>query len=330
MKSWKREATIALCAASLLVGCGVQSGNVSNDDSTDEPQQITLEQIRAANDPRSLLEKHDAVTVTVQESSQNDAVIDTAKFQYTYVVDEVLAWYHYQYTENSDAGEDEVWGEANEKMYAERRASDDAASLSIHFRHDDKQYILDMMPQCPTSGENAEQTIDGCSEEDGAILLSVTTRYLDSSGYYYTTCYRVDPATSELLEMSVTDYHEDENGVVSKQGIRLYRWSYDEPYKAGRNLLNEVLFSTDSMEDVCDLTYFYPAPGSEKGWDVGENGWSVSEIRVAHGTRILFLDSADLALYADRELTKPIDFYDGVDTSGESATVYIVPLEENR
>ena len=217
MKSWKREATIALCAASLLVGCGVQSGNVSNDDSTDEPQQITLEQIRAANDPRSLLEKHDAVTVTVQESSQNDAVIDTAKFQYTYVVDEVLAWYHYQYTENSDAGEDEVWGEANEKMYAERRASDDAASLSIHFRHDDKQYILDMMPQCPTSGENAEQTIDGCSEEDGAILLSVTTRYLDSSGYYYTTCYRVDPATSELLEMSVTEYHEDENGAVSKQ-----------------------------------------------------------------------------------------------------------------
>lgn len=327
MKSWKRAVTVALCAASLLAGCGGDCG-LSDDDSADEPQ-ITLEQIRAANDPRSLLEKHDAVTVTVQESDQNDAVTDTAKFQYTYVVDEVLAWYHYQYTENSDAGEDEVWGEADEKMYVERRASDDAASLSIHFRHDDKQYILDMMPQCPTSGENAEQTIDGCSEEDGAILLSVTTRYLDSSGYYYTTCYRVDPATSELLEMSVTDYHEDENGAVSKQGIRLYRWSYDEPYKAGRNLLNEVLFSTDSTEDVCDLTYFYPAPGSEKGWDVGENGWSVSEIRVAHGTRILFLDSVDLTFYADRELTKPIDFYDGVDTSGESATVYIVPLEEN-
>lgn len=328
MNRWGLMSALALAAALLLAGCGGDYG-LSDDDSADEPQ-ITLEQIRAANDPRSLLEKHGAVTVTVQESDQNDAVTYTAKFQYTYVVDEVLAWYHYQYTENSDAGEDEVWGEANEKMYAERRASDDAASLSIHFRHDDKQYILDMMPQCPTSGENAEQTIDGCSEEDGAILLSVTTRYLDSSGYYYTTCYRVDPATSELLEMSVTDYHEDENGAVSKQGIRLYRWSYDEPYKAGRNLLNEVLFSTDSTEDVCDLTYFYPAPGSEKGWDVGENGWSVSEIRVAHGTRILFLDSVDLAFYADGELTEPIDFYDGVDTSGESATVYIVPLEENR
>ena len=328
MKSWKRAVTVALCAASLLAGCGGDCG-LSDDDSTDEPQQITLEQIRAANDPRSLLEKHDTVTVTVQESDQNDAVTDTAKFQYTYVVDEVLAWYHYQYTENSDAGEDEAWGEANEKMYAERRASDDAASLSIHFRHDDKQYILDMMPQCPASGENAEQTIDGCSEEDGAILLSVTTRYLDSSGYYYTTCYRVDPATSELLEMSVTDYIKKESGEVSKLHTTRYRWSYDEPYQAERNVMNEVLFSTDSTEDVCDLTYFYPAPGSEKGWDVGENGWSVSEIRVAHGTRILFLDSADLALYADRELTEPIDDTRGVDTSGESATVYIVPLEEN-
>lgn len=180
MNRWGLMSALALAAALLLAGCGGDCG-LSDDDSADEPQ-ITLEQIRAANDPRSLLEKHDAVTVTVQESDQNDAVTDTAKFQYTYVMDEVLAWYHYQYTENSDAGEDEVWGEADEKMYAERRASDDAASLSIHFRHDDKQYILDMMPQCPTSGENAEQTIDGCSEEDGEILLSVTTRYLDSSG----------------------------------------------------------------------------------------------------------------------------------------------------
>ena len=174
-----------------------------------------------------------------------------------------------------------------------------------------------------------EQSVDSCSEQDGELLLSVTARYLSSDGDYYTALYRVDPATNEVLEASVTDYIKKESGEVSKLHTTRYRWSYDEPYQAERNVMNEVLFSTDSTEDVCDLTYFYPAPGSEKGWDVGENGWSVSEIRVAHGTRILFLDSADLALYADRELTKPIDFYDGVDTSGESATVYIVPLEKN-
>ena len=116
MKSWKRAVAVALCAASLLAGCGGDCG-LSDDDSADEPQ-ITVEQLRAANDQRSLLEKHDTVTVTVQESDQNDAVTYTAKFQYTRGVEDVLAWYHCRYTENSDAGEDEVWGEANEKMYA--------------------------------------------------------------------------------------------------------------------------------------------------------------------------------------------------------------------
>ena len=208
-------------------------------------------------------------------------------------------------------------------MYAERRASDDAASLSIHFRHDDKQYILDMMPQCPASGENAEQTIDGCSEEDGAILLSVTTRYLDSSGYYYTTCYRVDPATSELLEMSVTDYHEDENGAVSKQGIRLYRWSYNEPYKtepykSGRYLLNDVVYATDDTRPACLLTVCLPA---EEG---GEDWW-VNEYHVARGTYVNICCRSGCTLYADAALTQPIDDTVSIDTNGEEMTVYVVP-----
>ena len=330
MNRWGLMSALALAAALLLAGCGGDYG-LSDDDSADEPQ-ITLEQIRAANDQRSLLEKHDTVTVTVQENDQNDAVTRTAKFQYTCVVDEVLAWYHCRYTENSTSGKSELWSEANGTMDAARMESDSTEdlSLSIYLEGKYEQYVLDMIPRCPALEEDVEQTVDSCSEQDGELLLSVTARYLASDGDYYTVHYRVDPATNEVLEASVTDYIKKESGEVSKLHTTLYRWSYDEPYQAERNVMNEVLFSTDSKEDVCDLTYFYPAPGSEKGWDVGENGWSVSEIRVAHGTRILFLDSADLALYADRELTKPIDFYDGVDTSGESATVYIVPLEENR
>ena len=270
--------------------------------------------------------------MTVQESDQNDAVTYTAKFQYTRGVEDVLAWYHCRYTENSTSGKSELWSEANGTMDAARMESDSTEdlSLSIYLEGKYEQYVLDMIPRCPALEEDVEQTVDSCSEQDGELLLSVTARYLASDGDYYTVHYRVDPATNEVLEASVTDYIKKESGEVSKLHTTLYRWSYDEPYQAERNVMNEVLFSTDSKEDVCDLTYFYPAPGSEKGWDVWENGWSVSEIRVAHGTRILFLDSADLALYADRELTKPIDFYDGVDTSGESATVYIVPLEENR
>ena len=327
MKSWKRAVTVALCAASLLAGCGGDCG-LSGDDSISEPQQITIEQLRAANDQRSLLEKHDTVTVTVQENDQNDAVTRTAKFQYTCVVDEVLAWYHCQYTENSTSGKAELWGQANGAMDAARMESDSTEdlSLSIYLEGKYEQYVLDMIPRCPALEEDVEQSVDSCSEQDGELLLSVTARYLSSDGDYYTALYRVDPATNEVLEASVTDYIKKESGEVSKLHTTRYRWSYDEPYQAERNVMNEVLFSTDSTEDVCDLTYFYPAPGSEKGWDVGENGWSVSEIRVAHGTHVTFWGCT---LYADTELTRPIDDTPGVDTSGESATVYNVPLEEN-
>ena len=321
MNRWGLMSALALAAALLLAGCGGDYG-LSDDDSADEPQ-ITLEQIRAANDPRSLLEKHGAVTVTVQESDQNDAVTYTAKFQYTRGVEDVLAWYHCRYTENSTSGKSELWSEANGTMDAARMESDSTEdlSLSIYLEGKYEQYVLDMIPRCPALEEDVEQTVDSCSEQDGELLLSVTARYLASDGDYYTVHYRVDPATNEVLEASVTDYIKKESGEVSKLHTTLYRWSYDEPYQAERNVMNEVLFSTDSKEDVCDLTTFYPVEE--------ENGWAMTLYRVAHGTRILFLDSVDLAFYADRELTKPIDFYDGVDTSGESATVYIVPLEEN-
>ena len=46
MKSWKRAVTVALCAASLLVGCGVQSGNVSNDDSRSRSSRSVPRMIR--------------------------------------------------------------------------------------------------------------------------------------------------------------------------------------------------------------------------------------------------------------------------------------------
>ena len=320
MNRWGLMSALALAAALLLAGCGGDYG-LSDDDSADEPQ-ITLEQIRAANDPRSLLEKHGAVTVTVQESDQNDAVTYTAKFQYTRGVEDVLAWYHCRYTENSTSGKSELWSEANGTMDAARMESDSTEdlSLSIYLEGKYEQYVLDMIPRCPALEEDVEQTVDSCSEQDGELLLSVTARYLASDGDYYTVHYRVDPATNEVLEASVTDYIKKESGEVSKLHTTLYRWSYDEPYQAERNVMNEVLFSTDSKEDVCDLTTFYPV-------EEEENGWAMTLYRVAHGTRILFLD---LAFYADRELTEPIDFYDGVDTSGESATVYIVPLEENR
>ena len=198
-----------------------------------------------------MVEPFGAVTVTVQESDQNDAVTYTAKFQYTRGVEDVLAWYHCRYTENSTSGKSELWSEANGTMDAARMESDSTEdlSLSIYLEGKYEQYVLDMIPRCPALEEDVEQTVDSCSEQDGELLLSVTARYLASDGDYYTVHYRVDPATNEVLEASVTDYIKKESGEVSKLHTTLYRWSYDEPYQAERNVMNEVLFSTDSKED---------------------------------------------------------------------------------
>ena len=319
MNRWGLMSALALAAALLLAGCGGDYG-LSDDDSADEPQ-ITLEQIRAANDPRSLLEKHGAVTVTVQESDQNDAVTYTAKFQYTRGVEDVLAWYHCRYTENSTSGKSELWSEANGTMDAARMESDSTEdlSLSIYLEGKYEQYVLDMIPRCPALEEDVEQTVDSCSEQDGELLLSVTARYLASDGDYYTVHYRVDPATNEVLEASVTDYIKKESGEVSKLHTTLYRWSYDEPYAPERDLAGEALHETDSA-DTCLLTLIY---------DPGTADEETQQYRVTRGSYAMFACRTGSNIYYDAALSQEIDYQAGIDTSGESATVYIVPLEEN-
>lgn len=319
MNRWGLMSALALAAALLLAGCGGDCG-LKDDDSADEPQ-ITLEQIRAANDPRSLLEKHGAVTVTVQESDQNDAVTYTAKFQYTRGVEDVLAWYHCRYTENSTSGKSELWSEANGTMDAARMESDSTEdlSLSIYLEGMYEQYVLDMIPRCPALEEDVEQTVDSCSEQGGELLLSVTARYLASDGDYYTVHYRVDPATNEVLEASVTDYIKKESGEVSKLHTTLYRWSYDEPYAPERDLAGEALHETDSA-DTCLLTLIY---------DPGTADEETQQYRVTRGSYAMFACRTGSNIYYDAALSQEIDYQAGVDTSGESATVYIVPLEEN-
>ena len=55
MKSWKRAVTVALCAASLLAGCGGDCGLKDGED-------YTVEDLRGINIPLALLERHEVVT----------------------------------------------------------------------------------------------------------------------------------------------------------------------------------------------------------------------------------------------------------------------------
>ena len=327
MKNWKKASIGALCVMSLLAGCGTQGGDTNNNDkNADEPKEISLEQVRADNIPEKLLEKYDAVTVNIQGTDRDGKVTYNARLQYTdWDGETLLMSSHYNYTANSGPGEEELWSEGCGSLYATRMTSDDNASLNIYpIPGEGTEYLLDILPQCADpAATNAEEPLDERSEQDGAVLLSTTTRVKDAGGYYYTTLYYADPETGELLAMSVTDYIEDGEGGATEMGTTLYNWSYNEPYKtepykSGRYLLNDVVYATDDTRPACLLTVCLPA---EEG---GEDWW-VNEYHVARGTYVNICCRSGCTLYADAALTQPIDDTVSIDTNGEEMTVYVVP-----
>ncbi len=323
MKNWKKTGIAALCAAALLAGCGTQGGKDDKEDDTigaDTPMDVTLETLREVNDPCVLIEKYNTVTVTIQGTDRDSEVTYTARLQYMDGGDgSIHMSSHYNYTANSGPGEDELWSEGRGGLYATRMASDDTASLNIYpIRPEGTEYFLEILPQCADpAAKNAEETLDERSEQDGAALLSTTTRFQDA-GYYYTTLYYADPATGELLAMSVTDYIEDGEGGATEMGTTLYNWSYDEPYEPERAILNEVVRATDDASgNSCLLTVCFPKKNA--------GDWSAKEYNVEKGTYVTVCCSMGCTLYADAKLTQPIDDTVSIDTSGEEMTVYVLP-----
>ena len=136
MKNWKKASIAALCVAALLAGCGTQGGKDDKEDDTigaDTPMDVTLETLREVNDPCMLLEKYDAVTVSIQGTDRDGEVAYTARLQYTDGGDStILMSSHYSYTANSGPGEEELWSEGCGSLYATRMTSDDTASLNIY------------------------------------------------------------------------------------------------------------------------------------------------------------------------------------------------------
>lgn len=319
MKNWKKAGIGALCVAALLAGCGTQGGDTNNNDkNADEPKEISLEQVRADNIPEKLLEDHDTVTVSIQGTDQDSKETYTAKVQYTRDdKGNLLLASHYSYTADSPVGEDDFFAQAclsieGNGVYLSKMESDGRLNMNCYPSGEYEMYILDMLPACREADNSASETIDEQSEQDGAVLISTTTTYSDMPDYYYTTIYYVDPATGELLAMSVTDYSKDDNGEASVLGTTVYDWSYDESYAPEKELAAEA-FNSD---EVCALTLVYnPGAADEE----------TQEISIKRGTYVTFVSSTGSLLYADAALTQPIDDTVSIDTSGEEMTVYVVP-----
>ena len=316
MKNWKKASIGALCVMSLLAGCGMQGGDTNNNDkNADEPKEISLEQVRADNIPEKLLEDHDTVTVSIQGTDQDGRETYTAKVQYTRDdKGNLLLASHYSYTADSPVGEDEFFAQAclsieGNGVYLSKMESDGRLNMNCYPSGEYESYIQEMLPSCgELQDDGSVETIDDQSEQDGAVVISTTTTYSDMPDYYFTTLYYVDPATGELLAKSVTDYSKDESGEASVLGTTLYDWSYGESYLPDKELAAEA-FNSD---EVCALTLVYnPGAADEE----------TQEISIKRGTYVTFVSSTGNLLYADAELTQPLDDTVSIDTSGEEMTV---------
>ena len=316
MKSWKRAVAVALCAASLLAGCGGDCGLKDGED-------YTVEDLRGINIPLALLERHEVVTVNVQYTDKNGDVTYTARVQYTRNADgNVVSWGHYGYdpSENYPVSAKERWTQANGKVYLDRSSNEERTMMTCFTKIDYEMYVLADLPAIAEFEMGTEESEETIGLQNGVYLLSGSVTYPNLGGYHSKTLYEVEPGSGELHAMTVTDHAADDEAFDGKMR---YTWSYDEPYneepyKSGRYLLNDVVYSTDDTRPACLLTVCLPA---EEG---GEDWW-VNEYHVARGTYVTICCRSGCTLYADAALTQPIDDTVSIDTSGEEMTVYVVP-----
>ena len=316
MKSWKRAVTVALCAASLLAGCGGDCGLKDGED-------YTVEDLRGINIPLALLERHEVVTVNVQYTDENGDVTYTARVQYTRNADgNVVSWGHYGYdpSENYPVSAKERWTQANGKVYLDRSSNEERTMMTCFTKIDYEMYVLADLPAIAEFEMGTEESEETIGLQNGVYLLSGSVTYPNLGGYHSKTLYEVEPGSGELHAMTVTDHAADDEAFDGKMR---YTWSYDEPYKtepykSGRYLLNDVVYATDDTRPACLLTVCLPA---EEG---GEDWW-VNEYHVARGTYVNICCRSGCTLYADAALTQPIDDTVSIDTNGEEMTVYVVP-----
>lgn len=193
MKSWKRAVTVALCAASLLAGCGGDCGLKDGED-------YTVEDLRGINIPLALLERHEVVTVNVQYTDENGDVTYTARVQYTRNADgNVVSWGHYGYdpSENYPVSAKERWTQANGKVYLDRSSNEERTMMTCFTKIDYEMYVLADLPAIAEFEMGTEESEETIGLQNGVYLLSGSVTYPNLGGYHSKTLTKLnlDPAS---------------------------------------------------------------------------------------------------------------------------------------
>ena len=269
------------------------------------PEDLTMDQIRTANSPITLMKDHQSLGFKWENYDADDKLLSTMEAQY--IMFEGKLWYDAVLTD-----------ENGEKTYFSDYEAEDMPGATYNYQEgvDELANSMTLYPEgeyqywcaqrwMPDLYPDQTEEITDISSQDGALIVQVRTGYPDF-GYYYDTLFYLDPEDYLILYREDT-WYDEENNLIS---VDKYTPVYDEPYVSDGVARLHV---TDG-EDICDLTVVF---------NPNKENTDVQEFKIAKGTIANIVSNSNYTLYSSESCTDA-DLIDTIDTDKDENTVYVL------
>ena len=270
------------------------------------PENLTMDEIRTANSPITLMKDHESLGFTWENYDANDTLRSTMQAQY--IMFEGKLWYDAVLTDEnglksyySDYEADDVPG----ATYNYQEGVDDLANSMTLYPKEEYQYWC-AQRWMPDLYPGQEEEITDISTQDGALLVQVRTTYTDF-GNYHDTLFYLRPETYLILYREDTWYDEEDNLL----SVDKYTPVYDEPHVSDQVAKGMV---SDSAEDVCDLTVVF---------NPNKENMETQEFKIAKGTIVNVISNSNYTLYSSDSCTSN-DMIDTIDTDKDESVIYVL------
>lgn len=266
-----------------------------------ENPEISMEELREANQLTALANNHESFSYVMESYDAEDHLTSTRKGQFTFSDGKLLydsetgdtygsEYYVTDYIAEDTPGAEylgtEIDGEwfGNINLFAQAEYNDFVSIVWMGKSERDTEEVL----------ENSTQ--------DGVIILQVRTRNEGLDGYF-DDLYYVDPDTREVVYRESSWYSE--NGQLIS--IDRYKITYDEPYENHF----EAMVRTTNGKDLCNLTITI---------NPGTDSMEVNRYQVNKGTSVMFESMKDFTMYSDEKMTQEIT---EIDSTVDETSVFI-------
>lgn len=311
-----KRVLLSLGAALLLTACGTSgTGGAGGDAPPAPPLSIdpqegaipSLAELRAANDPLSVLSRHRTVCAAVEcldaagETTYSGHVLYTRDDAGLFRADTHTVYHGAE-------------GEADSYLNTAAYAGADRPG-AFYYNSSGGLYYINCYPSWEYEAQAAgaispvssalddSETISGAQEQDGVLTVTTTTNIVEIN-YTYTSVYRFDAQTKLLLSAVITEDDAGGAPAVTTRWEWTYGGSYDPDWES----------PSVSEAERCDLT-LHINPGTDSA--------ETQVLPVSRSSSVNFISQQPFTVYLDEALST---VYKGrmLDVSAPSAVYYIV------